>query len=59
MLEMKGLENVTALNSVPTDTLLTEKVNGKAAAVPEDALQMVRSPKSKRKLHKRMYQAQL
>ena len=41
MLEMKDLENVTALDSVPTETLLTEKVNGKAAAMPEDALQMV------------------
>ena len=40
-LEMKLLEYVTAKDSVPMETLLNEKVNGKAAAMPEDALQMV------------------
>ncbi len=40
-LEMKLLEYITAMDSVPMETLLNEIVNGKAAAMPEDALQQV------------------
>jgi len=58
-LEMKLLEYVTATASIPMETLLNERVNGKAAAMPDDALQLVAESEIQHKPHKQMNKAQL